>query len=102
MGAGGSNAVTDEEKNESIKKNLDDQKPAGARRVTGGLSRFAQSEEDHFGFSDVSTSVDAATAVNNVNRHNSSDYYQTVINSILSPLDRVATDGTIRKCISVA
>ena len=30
VSAGSSDAVTDEEKNESIKKNLDDQKPAGA------------------------------------------------------------------------
>ena len=104
MGAGGLDAVIDKDKNESIKKNLDFQKPVGGagRRVTGGLSRFEQSKEDPFGFSDVSTGVDAATAVNNVNTHSSLDYYQTVINSILSPLDRVTADGTVCKCISVA
>ena len=58
--------------------------------------------EDHFGFSNVSTSVDAAMAVNNVNTHSSSDYYQTVINCILRLLDRVTADGTVHKCINVA
>ena len=41
------------------------------QHVTEGLSRYAQSEEDHFGFSDVSTSVDATLAVNSVNTSNS-------------------------------
>ena len=46
--------------------------------------------------------VDAKTAVNDVNKDNESDYFCIVINGILKPLDRIASDGTIRKCISVA
>ena len=73
MGAGNADDVTDKEKDESISKNLDDKsKTAGGagRRVTGGSSRFAQFKEDHFGFSDNFTSVDAATTVNSVNTSN--------------------------------
>ena len=66
------------------------------------MSRFAQTEEDRFGFSDVSTSVDTETAVNSVNNSNSAEYFQAVINTILSPLDRVSADGSVRKYISVA
>ena len=66
------------------------------------MSRFAQSEENRFGFSDVATSVDAASAVNSVNTSNSQGYFQTVVTSMLSPLDRVSTNGTNRKCISIA
>ena len=104
VGASGEDAVTDKDKDESIKKNpVDQSKTAGSgHHVTGGLSRFAQSKEDQFGFSDVSTSVDAASAVKNVNTSGSLDYFQTVVSNMLSPLDRVTTDGTVRKCISVA
>ena len=104
VGDGCADAVTDKDKDESIKKNLVDQsKTAGSgHRVTRGLRRFAQSEEDHFEFFDVSTSVDTASAVNNVNTSSSSGYYQTVVNNLLSPLDCVTADGTICKCISVA
>ena len=104
VGVGDADAVTDKDKDESIKKNLVDQsKTAGSgHHVTGGLSRFAQSEEDQFGFSDVSTSVDAALAVKNVNTSGSLGYYQNVVSDMLSPLDCVTADGTVRKCISVA
>ena len=47
------------------------------------------------------TSVDAETAVNDVNKDNESDYFCIVINGILKPLDHIASDGTIKKCISV-
>ena len=43
------------------------------------------------------TSVDADTAVNDVNKDNKSNYFGIVINGILKPLDRIASDGTIRK-----
>ena len=59
-------------------------------------------EEDCFGFFEVSSSVDAETAVNTVDNSSSQGYFQSVINSMLSPLDRVSADGTVRKCISVA
>ena len=66
MGAGGVDAVSEKDKDKAIKKNLDEQlKPTGGagQRVTGGLNCFAQFEEDYRGFSDVSTSVDAALSV---------------------------------------
>ena len=72
VGAGGNDNITDMEKDETIKINLNKQskraRGAGCY-VTGGLSRFTQSKEDHFGFSDVSTSVDATSAVNRKNRN---------------------------------
>ena len=105
VGAGGNDAGTDKEKDEAIQKNIEQQSKTeggSVRRVAGGLSRFAQSEEDRFGFSEVSTSVDADTAVNSVNNSNSEGYFQFVVNSMLSPLDRVSADGFVCKCISVA
>ena len=105
VGAGGNDAGTDKEKDNTIQKNDEQQsKTEGGsnRRVAGGLSRFAQSEEDHFGFSDVSTSVDADTAVNSVDNSNSEGYFQSVVNSMLSPLNRLSADGSICKCISIA
>ena len=105
VGAGGADAVTDKDKDETIKKNLEEQlKTEGGsiRRAASGLSQFAQTEEDFFGFSEVSSSVDAKTAVNTVNNSSSQGYFQSVINSMLSPFDRVAADGSVRKCISIA
>ena len=75
-------AVTNKKKDEAIQKNLDEQsKSAGGagKRVAGGLSCFAQSKENYFGFSDVSTNVDATTAVNSVNTSNLQGYFQTVV-----------------------
>ena len=69
-------------------------------RIKGGLSQFTQSDKDHFGFSDVS-SVDAATAINYVNTSSSVRYFQTVVNSMLSPLNRLSSDNTVCKCISI-
>ena len=103
--AGGTDTVTDKEKDAAIKKNIDKQTKSeggSVQRAAGGLSRFAQTEEDRFGSSEVSTSVDAETAVNNVNSSNLEGYFQSVINTILSPLDRVSADGSVCKCISVA
>ena len=45
------------------------------------------------------TSVDAETAVNNINKDNESDYYPIVINGILKPLDRITSDGTIKNAL---
>ena len=47
------------------------------------------------------TSVDADTAVNEVNKDNESDYFHLIINGLLEPLDPIASDSTIRKFISV-
>ena len=104
VGAGENDAGTDKEKDDAIQKYLDEQsKKVGgtSRRIAGGLSRFVQSKEDRFGFSDVSTSVDADTTVNSVNTSNSQGYLQSVINNMLSLLDRVSADGTVCKCISI-
>ena len=60
-----------------------------------GTGRFA-------GNTWTETSVDADTAVNDVNKDTESDYFHIVINGLLKPLDRITSDGTIRKCISVA
>ena len=99
VGKGKKSAVTDKEKDEAIKANLDAQnnaKIAGTgKRVTAGLSRFAGTE-----FTEAS--VDAATAVNDVNNDDSSSYFRTVVNSILRPLDYTSHDGSVHKCISVA
>ena len=99
VGKGNKTAVTDKEKDEAIKANLDAQnnaKIAGTgKRVTAGLSRFAGTEF-------TNASVDAATAVNEVNNDDSSGYFCTVINSILHPLDYTSHDGSVHKCISVA
>ena len=73
-------------KNAAIQKNLDLdaqekvqekalQTSVGmGKRVKDGLSQFTQSNEDQFGFSDVSR-VDTAAAVNNVNTRISSGYF---------------------------
>ena len=61
--------MTNADKDAAIQKNLDVQsKTAGGtgRRVAGGLCQFSQTNEDHFGLSEV-FSVDAALAVNIVN-----------------------------------
>ena len=50
----------------------------------------------------ANTSVDAKTAFNNVNKNNESDYFCILINGILKSLDYIASDGTIKKCISLA
>ena len=86
-----------------VQKNLDAQlKTTGGtgRRFTGGLSQSAQTDKNHYGFSEV-FSVDTALEVNSVNTISSQGYFQTVVNSLLSPLDHMSSDGTICKCISV-
>ena len=96
--------MTDAKKDAIIQNNLDEKlKTTGGtgRRVMGKLSCFVQSKEDHFGFFEVSTGVDATLAVNSVNTSSSQGYFQTVVNSMLSPLDCVSTDGTVCKCISI-
>ena len=70
-------------------------KPGTARCVTMASGRFAGSVL-------AKTSVDTNTAVDDVNKDNESDYFYLVINGILKLLDPIASDGTIRKCISVA
>ena len=50
----------------------------------------------------INASVDAETAVNDVNKDNESDYFRIFSNDILKPLDCIASDGTVRKFISVA
>ena len=105
VGASNTDTVTNKEKDDAIQKNLDEQSKmigGAGRHVTGGLSYFAQSKEDCFEFSDVSTSVDAASAVHSVNTSNSQGYFQTVVNSMLRPLNCVSADGTVCKCISIA
>ena len=105
VGAGGNDARTDKEKDDAIQKNVEQQSKTergSVRRIAGGLSRFAQSKEDCFGFSGVSTSVDADTAVNSVNNSNSEGYFQSFVNSMLSPLDLVSADGSVCKYISIS
>ena len=96
---GGKDAGTEQEKAAAIKANLESQnqsKPGTARRVTmEGTGRFA-------GNAWIETTVDAETAVNDVNKDNEIDYFCIVINGILKPLDCIASDDTIRKCISFA
>ena len=41
-------------------------------------------------------------AVNSVTTSNSQGYFKTVVNSLLSPFDRVSADGTVCKCNSTA
>ena len=50
----------------------------------------------------MEASVDAATAVNEVNNDDASGYFCTVINNIICPLDYTDHDGSVQKCISVA
>ena len=64
------------------------------------MSQFAQSNEDQFGFSDVSR-VNVATAVNNVNINGSLDYFWNVVTGMLSLLDHISSDGIVCKCISI-
>lgn len=95
---GGKDARTKKEKADAIKANLDLQtqsKPGTVRRIIMTSGHFA-------GSTWVKTSVDADTTVNNVNKDNKSDYFHLVINGILKPLDCIASDGTIRKCVSFA
>ena len=68
--------------------------------VVGGLGRFAGNiySGDTWG----EASIDAADAVNEVNTDGITPYFRTVITSLLSPLDKINPDGSIRKCISVA
>ena len=70
-------------------------KAGTGRCVTVATGRFA-------GITWDDTSVNADTAVNDVNKDNESDYFCIVINGILKPLDCFASDGTIRKFVSVA
>ena len=96
--------MVNDEKDAAIQKNLDQQsKTTGVtgRRVTGELSYSAQSEENYFGLSEVSTSIDAVLAVNKANTSSSYGYFQTVVNSMLSPLDCVSADGIVHKYISI-
>ena len=67
--------------------------------VVGGLGRFAGNIS---GNTWEEASVDAADAVNDVNTDGVTPYFRTVITSLLSPLDQINPDGSIRKCISVA
>ena len=101
VGKGGKDAITEKEKADAIKENLDLQSKMKTstgtvgQRVTVASGRFA-------GNAWIDTSVYDDTAFNKVNRDNESDYFHFVINGLLKPLDFISSDGTIRKCISVA
>ena len=95
---GGKDAGNEMEKTDAIKANLDSQstpKASTGRCVTVATGWFARNVWDD-------TSVDAGTAINDVNKDNESDYVCLVINGLLKLLDCIASDGTIRKYISVA
>ena len=98
VGKGGKDAVTKKDKDDAIKTNLDSQSKLQnntGRCVMVAIGRFA-------GNAWTNTSLDADTAVNEVNKDNESDYFYLVINGLLKPLDLMASDGTVWKCISVA
>ena len=82
VGKSGNDAATEKEKAATIKANLDSQKFKGGfvKYVTLGTGRFAGT-----GNAWTETSVDADTAVNDVNKNNESDYFHIVINGLLKP-----------------
>ena len=80
VGKGGKDAITEKEKADAIKTNLDSQstptpKTGTGRHVTVAKGRFP-------GNAWTKTSVDADTAVNEINKDNESDYFCLVSNGL--------------------
>ena len=100
VGKGGKDTITEKEKADAIKANLDSQSKMKTSTNTG--RRVAVAKGQFAGNVWTDTSVDTYTAVNEVSKDNESDYFHLVINGLLKPLDCITSDGTIKKCISVA
>ena len=99
VGKGGNDAVIEKDKAATIKANLDSQtkplpKAGTGRKLPWMLVDFARNAW-------TETSVDADTTVND-NKDNKSGYFHLVLNGLLKPLGRIASNGTIQKCISIA